>query len=359
MIDWPTPITPSDLRSFLGLTGFYRKFIRNYDATTAPLMALLCKDSFVWNFAAQTTFQQLKTLMTQAPILASPDFTMPFILETDASGTTIGVVLIQKSCPIAFFSKQLCPRLQRASTYVCELHAITTAVRKWRHYLLGHSFVIMTDHRSLKELMSQVIQTPEQQHCMAKLLGYDYTIQYKPGAHNVVVDALSRVPTSSLLLLFVPHTLFMEQFQQTCLQDTTYQALLQQVLRSPADHPGFTVKQNMLIFHDKLWLPLGHILSKVLLDEFHLTPIGGHMGVEKTLHRIQQHFYWPKMRQDIRHYIAECVTCQQIKLETRKPIGLLQLLPISSSVWVDLSMDFITGLPTSQGYNTIMVVVDC
>lgn len=87
---------------------------------------------------------------------------MSFTLETDASGTAIGAVLLQQSCPIAFFSKQLCPQLQKASTYVRELHAITTAVRKWCHYLLGHRFVIMIDHRSLKELMTQVIQTPEQ-----------------------------------------------------------------------------------------------------------------------------------------------------------------------------------------------------
>jgi len=105
MIAWPTPTTPSELRSFLGLTGFYRKFIRNYTTTAAPLTALLCKDSFIWTPEAHTTFQHLKTLMTQAPILASPNFTVPFILETDAFGTAIGAVLLQKSRPIAFFSK--------------------------------------------------------------------------------------------------------------------------------------------------------------------------------------------------------------------------------------------------------------
>lgn len=99
--------------------------------------------------------------------------------------------------------------------YVRELHAITTAVHKWHHFLLGHTFVIMIDHRSLKELMSQVIQTPEQQRYLAKLLGYDYTIQYKPDLTNMVADVLSRVPAPpSLMLLSVPHNLFMEQLQQ-------------------------------------------------------------------------------------------------------------------------------------------------
>ena len=111
MTAWPIPTTPSDLRSFLGLMGFYRKFIRNYATTAAQLTALLCKDSFIWTPEAHTAFQHLKTLMTQAPTLASPDFTVPFILETDTSGTAIGAVLLQKSRPIVFFSKQLCPRM--------------------------------------------------------------------------------------------------------------------------------------------------------------------------------------------------------------------------------------------------------
>jgi len=84
--------------------------------------------------------------MTKAPILAVPDFTVPFDLETDASGKAMGAVLMQQQHPIAFFSKQFCPRLLRSSTYVSELHAITTAVKKWRQYLLGHSFTIHTDH---------------------------------------------------------------------------------------------------------------------------------------------------------------------------------------------------------------------
>jgi hypothetical protein len=95
--------------------------------------------------------------MTTASILTIPNFSIPFDLETDASGKAMGAVLMQNNKPIAFFSKQLCPRLLRSSTYVRELHAITTAVKKWRQYLLGHPFTIHTDHKSLKELISQVI----------------------------------------------------------------------------------------------------------------------------------------------------------------------------------------------------------
>lgn len=95
-----------------------------------------------------------------------------------------------------------------------ELLAIVTAVRKWCQYLLGHPFTILTDHKSLKDLLSQVIQTPEQQHYLSKLLGYEYTIQYKVGASNVVTDTLSRVELSSngsYLLLSIPNLAFMDQ----------------------------------------------------------------------------------------------------------------------------------------------------
>lgn len=131
--------------------------------------------------------------MTQAPVLALLDFNVPFVIETHASGTGIGVVITQHNHPIAFFSKQFCPKLLHSSTYIRELHAITTAVKCWRQYLLGHSFTIITDHKSLKDLMSQSVQTPEQHIYLSKLIGYDYTIQYKYGKSNVIADALSKV----------------------------------------------------------------------------------------------------------------------------------------------------------------------
>lgn len=176
IVDWPTPQSAKDLRAFLGLTWFYRKFFKGYTAIAAPLTRLLCKDAFQWVPKSQVAFDKLKGAMTYAPMLALPNFTLPFTLETNVSGIAMGVVLYQWSHLIAFFSKPLCPRLQHASSYVRELHAITAVVRKWSQYLLGHKFTIFTDHRSLGDLMSQIIQTPEQQFYLAKLLGFDYDI---------------------------------------------------------------------------------------------------------------------------------------------------------------------------------------
>ena len=160
VVDWPTPHSPKDLRAFLGLTGFYQKFVKGYASMSAPLTKLLCRDAFHWVPESQAAFDTLKNAMTATPILTLPNFALPFVLEMDASGIAMGAVLQQKGHPIAFFSKPFCLRLQHASAYVRELHAIIAVVRRWRQYLLGHKFTIFTDHRSLQELMSQVVQNP-------------------------------------------------------------------------------------------------------------------------------------------------------------------------------------------------------
>lgn len=151
---WPTPQSARALRGFLGLSGFYRRFIKGYSSIAAPLTLLIAKDSFKWNDRATTTFNQPKDALCRAPVLNLPDFSLPFFVETDAFGVDMGAVLSQRNHPIAFFSKPFCPALLRASTYVRELAAITATVKKWRQYLLGHQFIILTDHRSLKELMT-------------------------------------------------------------------------------------------------------------------------------------------------------------------------------------------------------------
>jgi hypothetical protein len=162
-VDWPTPKTLKALRGFLGLSGYYRKFIKGYASIAHPLTNLLKKDSFKWSVEAQQSLDSLKQAMVNAPVLILPDFSSHFIVQTDASNFAMGAVLLQNDHPLAFYSKVPCPRLAKASTYIRELHAITSAVKRWRQYLLGHFFIIQTDHKSLKEILTQVIQTPEQQ----------------------------------------------------------------------------------------------------------------------------------------------------------------------------------------------------
>ncbi|XP_058784061.1 uncharacterized protein LOC131658827 [Vicia villosa] len=202
ILDWPPPRSLTTLRGFLGLTGFYRRFVRNYATLAAPLTDLLRSNKFTWGTEASLSFAELKRQMTGMPVLVLPDFTKTFVVETDASGVAIGAVLSQDGHPIAFFSKKMCPRLQASSVYVREMYAVTEAIKKWRQYLLGQQFHIYTDQKSLRNLLLQKIQTPEQQKWTSKLQGFNFEIFYKPGKTNLVTDALSRklCDDASLLL---------------------------------------------------------------------------------------------------------------------------------------------------------------
>lgn len=192
MTAWPVPKSVMQLRGFLGLTGYYRRFVANYAMIAAPLTYLLKKEAFTWSETAEAAFQALKHAMTTAPVLSLPDFDRQFIIETDASDVGIGAVLIQDKHPIAYFSKKLGPRRRVASTYHKELYAIVEAVQKWRQYLLGREFIIRCDQRSLKDLLQQVVQTPDQHFYVRKLMGYKFSIEYKKGSTNKAADALSR-----------------------------------------------------------------------------------------------------------------------------------------------------------------------
>lgn len=136
MQQWPPPHNVSQLRGFLGLTRYYRQFIRRYAQVAAQLTQLLQKDTFKWNEEAQTALDSLKESLIQAPVLALPDFSKPFILESDASGVGIRAVFSQEGHLIAFYSKKLLKRIQAQSVYNRELYAITEALVKFRHYYL-------------------------------------------------------------------------------------------------------------------------------------------------------------------------------------------------------------------------------
>ena len=155
VLNWPKPKTIAVVRGFLVLTGYYQRFVKGYAQITSPLTDLLKKDGFDWGEAADLPFERLKRALTEVYVLALPDFSKAFAVETDASGLAVGVILSQNRHPIAYFSKKLPPRLQSASAYSREMYAITAAVRRWHPYLLGRPFTIFTDHKSPKQLLTQ------------------------------------------------------------------------------------------------------------------------------------------------------------------------------------------------------------
>jgi hypothetical protein len=178
---WPTPRTPRALRGFLGLVGYYRKFIRDYGSIAGPLTQLLKKEAFVWSPEATATFSTLKQVLTTAPVLQLPNFDKPFIVNCDASGTVFGVVLHQEVGPIAFYSQPVAPQHSKLAAYERELIGLVKAVRHWRPYLWSWSFVVRTDHYALKFLLDQRISTIPQHTWVSKLFGYDFMVEFNPG----------------------------------------------------------------------------------------------------------------------------------------------------------------------------------
>ncbi|MCH87769.1 putative retroelement pol polyprotein, partial [Trifolium medium] len=191
------------LRGFLGLAGYYRRFVKDFGKLAKPLTDLLRKDNFIWSAEATHAFVTLKQALVSAPVLSLPDFSKRFVVETDASGKGIGAVLMQEHHPIAYISKSLGPKQQAMSVYERELLAIVYAVQKWGSYLSHAPFTIKTDQKSIKHMLDQKLNTPFQQVWVAKLLGFDFDIQYKEGSSNVAADALSRKVGAELLALML------------------------------------------------------------------------------------------------------------------------------------------------------------
>lgn len=203
---WKTPTSAKELRSFLGLAGFYRKFVRHFGMISRPLFDLLKKHTlFVWTPEHQKAFELLKQTLMSAPVLALPDFTKPFCIYTDACQTGVGAVLMQQGHPLAFLSRALGPKNQGLSTYEKEYMAILLAVTQWRSYLQLAEFIIYTEHRSLTQLNEQRLNTMWQQKVYTKLAGLQYKVIYKKGTENGAADALSRQCSDELQCCVVSH----------------------------------------------------------------------------------------------------------------------------------------------------------
>ncbi|KAJ4817704.1 polyprotein [Rhynchospora pubera] len=338
MQSWPIPQNVKGLRGFLGLTGYYRKFIKHYGIISKPLTDLLKKDSFCWNQEALTAFNNLKQDMTQAPVLALPDFSLPFTIETDACNVGIGAVLMQNKRPIAYLSKKLGVRSQGLSTYEKEFLALLTAISKWRHYISPKPFVIKTDHISLKHLLEQKLNTAMQHKGLTKLLGLDYIIEYKKGSDNKVDDALSRrevhsgdilIDAAGLAAISELVPSWIHEIQLSYVGDGWIDSLKTKAAdQQQSPNPDITYHQGLLRFKHRICVGGTGQWRSQLIKEIHDSSLGGHSGIVNTYKRVKAMFFWPKLKEMVQAYVLSCPNCQMNKPEHTPPPGLLQPLPI-------------------------------
>ncbi|GKV50520.1 hypothetical protein SLEP1_g57222 [Rubroshorea leprosula] len=327
---WPQLKTVKELRGFLGLTGYYRRFIRNYGSLSKPLTKLLKKEGFHWSREASEAFESLKHAVTTTPVLVLPDFSKEFVVETDASNARIGAVLLQQGHPIAFISKALSLRHQSLSVYEKELLALIYAVRKWSRYLTGRHFIVKIDHQSLKYLLEQRISTPLQQAWLAKLMGYDFSISYKKGKENVVADALSRVSSNQLMQMVVSRILpgIYEEARLSWEVDPVLREICNKLQQGSLKDSAYTWSEGQLRRKGRLVVGNNATLRRKLIHLVHDSAMGGHSRIQASTKRFALLFYWKGLEKDVRQYIRQCDVCQRYKTENTPTPGLLQPLPV-------------------------------
>jgi hypothetical protein len=361
--NWKTPNSPSEIRSFLGLAGYYRRFIENFSKIAKPLTSLTQKDKkFDWDEEQEEAFEALKDKLCNAPILTLPDGPDDFVVYCDASNQGLGCVLMQRGKVIAYASRQLKIHEKNYTTHDLELGAVVFALKIWRHYLYGTKSVIYTDHKSLQHIFDQKELNMRQRRWIELFSDYDCEIRYHPGKANVVADALSRKerikPRRIRAMSITIHSSIKDKILEA--QNEAFKDInvSEEMLRG-LDKQMEKREDGGLYFVERIWVPLTGNVRTLIMDEAHTTRYSIHPGADKMYHDLRDMYWWPGMKKDIAIYVSKCLTCSKVKAEHQKPSGLLQQPEIPEWKWEKITMDFITKLPrTSSGHDTIWVIVD-
>jgi transposase InsO family protein len=399
MQDWPVPKNKREVRGFLGLTGYYRRFIKEYGKLAIPLTDLLHQDAkFVWDTEEQKAFDALKERLVHAPVLAHPDWNKQFIVHTDASGFAVSAVLSQKQDdgkvrPLAYLSKKMSTEQMIYDTFDKELLAIVTCIDKWKAYITGtrQKVVIYTDHYALQWIKSCKELTPRQARWLEEICEVDFEVHHVPGKENQAADALSRRPdhqpeairmkkieksfkkreridvqlqgllaeTSkealSTLAESRPLVPLLDEMKEAALKDEWYAEKMKE--EKPID--GLLRVDGLLREPESgiVWVPADDELRSRLMREVH--EHGGHYGPSKTMHRLSQMCWWEGMRAKVIDYVRGCEKCARAKSSSLPPTGLLQPLPIPHRPWEVIGIDFVGPLPeTKKGHSMILSVTD-
>ncbi|GKA69575.1 putative nucleotidyltransferase, ribonuclease H [Tanacetum coccineum] len=320
---WPRPTTVIEVRSFLGLAGYYRRFMEGFSLLALPLTKLIGKgEKFVSNKEQEKSFEELKRRLVSSLVLTLPSRTGGYQIYSDASKKGLGYVLMQHGKVIAYSSRQLKPYEMNYLTHDLELAAVVFALKIWRHYLYGETCDIFTDHKSLKYIFTQK-ELNMRQRCWLELLkNYDANIQYHPGKANVVADTLSR---KNFRIMIEPNLILR--------------------IKEAQKEDG------------ELWSVVQNMKKETGVTKAYSSPFSIHPGSTKMYRDFKHNFWWNGMKHDVARFVAKCLTCQQIKIEHKCTSGLLQLLDILTWKRDQISMDFIMGLPRTFKKNDAIWVV--
>uniref|UniRef100_A0A8C7WV78 Gypsy retrotransposon integrase-like protein 1 n=1 Tax=Oryzias sinensis TaxID=183150 RepID=A0A8C7WV78_9TELE len=279
--------------------------------------------------------------------------TKQFIVEVDASDSGVGAVLSQredssgKLKPCAFFSRKLNPTEQNYDVGNRELLAIKLALEEWRHWLEGaeQQFIIWTDHKNLAYLRSARRLNSRQARWCLFFDRFHFVISYRPGSRNVKPDALSRI-----------HSITEKSTDSTILPTSCFVGNLTWEIETKVQQAQNEIPAGVACPQGSLYVP--DSLRSDVLAWGHTSRIACHGGAYRTIRLIKRRFFWPSLERDVKEYIAACTTCAGSKTSNRPPSGLLQPLPVPSRPWSHIAVDFITGLPPSQGHSVILTVID-
>ncbi|KAG8479786.1 hypothetical protein CXB51_029317 [Gossypium anomalum] len=374
IVNWSPPKNVSEVRSFLGLAGYYQRFVQGFSMIASPMTRLLQKDvKFEWTDECQQSFNRLKDLLTKAPVLVQPEPGKEFVIYSDASLNGLGCVLMQEGKVIAYASRQLKPHERNYPVHDLELAAIVFALKIWRHYLYGEKCHIYTDHKSLKYLMTQKNLNLRQRRWLELIKDYDLIIDYHPGKANVVADALSRkflfalramntrlslTDNGSILAELRAKPTFLQQICEAQKNDEKLQVKRAQC-ESGNDSEFQVGSDGCLLFRGRVCVPQNSELIQKILREAHSGIMSVHPGSNKMYNDLKKMYWWSGMKRDISEFVSRCLICQQVKAEHQVPSGLLQPITIPEWKWERITMDFVSGLPLSpRKKDAIWVIVD-
>ncbi|KAD4584208.1 hypothetical protein E3N88_21809 [Mikania micrantha] len=292
--NWEAPKTPTEVRQFLGLAGYYRRFIEGFSKIAQSLTALTHKGTkYNWTDKQEAAFHLLKQKLGSAPILSLPEGTEDFVVYCDASAQGLGCVLMQRDKVIAYASRQLRPHEKNYTTHDLELGAVVFALKIWRHYLYGTKCTIYTDHKSLQHIFDQKELNMRQRGWVELLNDYECAIKYHPGKANVVADALSRKDTSIRgvrALMMTIHTDLPDKVRSVQLGALEKDNLVHESLRGMETQ--LDVKPDGIrYFINRLWIPVHGGLRELVMDEAHKSRYSVHPGSDKMYHDLKA-LYW-------------------------------------------------------------------